>query len=619
VTRRRFINGAFILFWLTWANFRAVVRALPRGPLTGGREVIRATRRLWQAATIVVTQSGRTRVAHLVRHALECGVSRERLARNSAAAACIAGWLNDDQQYDAAITTVRSFLIQEPQYARFYGIRGMAYLGLGRFNEALADLTLCHHLNPYASKDMNFDLYRSYLHGLRGENEAAQQAMAAQMLPFGFAGHPESALAAFLAKRLADPLAKLDLRGTVGIVIGSFHSAVGHAVLDPFHFLQLYRHRFDRLILIRPPDWQFTPPTRLAADILDQYIDRIDVNDSDVLNFTWQSMGELRHENLTFLVHNYWSLNRMAYFARTSSDHPMSQGRDYLALPPRLMRRAEAICRRNHLEMTRPVVVVHAREHGYHGLHGQRYRNVDIRNYIPALRRLVSLGYQVVRIGDKKMMSIRADVPGLLELPATDFYDPALDPFLISRCRFMISCQSGPCSYARVFGKPNLVLNAVYHFTLLPEQNELIAFKQYLDAKSSRPLTVEEIFNAGAHLFNRTEHFEANGIEVEDMTAEEIFEATEEMLAWLDEPARPETATQQLFRKIVKRYGGEPKVRAPEDYIGYALPECRVSEAVCRLRPGYLPAVEALNDSKSAMHPIRFPAELSGESVRRVA
>ena len=379
---------------------------------------------------------GRNRVAHLVRIALECGVSRERLARNPAAAACLAGWLNDEQQYDAAIALISPFMIREPKYSRFFGIRGMAYLGLGNFVDALADLKTCHELDPHVSKEMKFDLYRSYLHGLRRETDAAQKAMADQMLPLGHTGAADEGLAAFLAKRLAEPLSKLDLRGTIGIVIGSFHSAVGHAVLDPFHFIQLYRHRFDRLILIRPPDCHFSPPTRLAAEVLDQYVDRIDVADDDVLNFAWQSFGELRHENLTFLVHNYWSLNRMAYFARMSAYHPMSRGRDYLMLPPRLIRRAEAICSRNHLELSRPLVVVHTREHGYHGLNGQRYRNVDIRNYIPAASAgPAALGHQVVRIGDKKMFSVRGEVPGLMELPVTDFYDPLLDPFLISRCR----------------------------------------------------------------------------------------------------------------------------------------------------------------------------------------
>src|SRR5205085_12531891 len=101
--------------------------------------------------------------------------------------------------------------------------------------------------------------------------------------------------------------------------------------------------------------------------------------------------------------------------------------------------------------LAEPLVVVHCREHGYHALNGQSYRNADARNYVPALRKLLALGRQVVRIGDRKMTSLRQDVPGLVELPMTDYHSPVLDPYLISRCEFMMSCQSGPCSYARVF------------------------------------------------------------------------------------------------------------------------------------------------------------------------
>src|SRR5207302_6777886 len=170
-------------------------------------------------------------------------------------------------------------------------------------------------------------------------------------------------------------------------------------------------------------------------------------------------------------------------------------------------------------------VVVHSREHGYHEQRVQSFRNTDARHYVPALRKLLSQGYQVVRIGDRKMTSLRKGVPGLIELPMTDYYSPVLDPYLISRCEFMMSCQSGPCSYARAFGKPNLVLNAVYHYTLLPEHNELIAFKTYRDARTGRPLGVEELFRSGAHLLDRTCHFEEAGIELEEMTPDEILAA----------------------------------------------------------------------------------------------
>ncbi len=102
-------------------------------------------------------------------------------------------------------------------------------------------------------------------------------------------------------------------------------------------------------------------------------------------------------------------------------------------------------------------------------------------------------------------------------------------------------------------GKPNLVVNAVYHHTMLPEFDELFAFKQYRDA-SGRALSVEEILARGCHLFDRSSHFEAAGIHLEDATADEILAATEERLSTLDDPDRADTCFQAEFRALMQRF-----------------------------------------------------------------
>ena len=59
------------------------------------------------------------------------------------------------------------------------------------------------------------------------------------------------------------------------------------------------------------------------------------------------------------------------------------------------------------------------------------------------------------------------------------------------------------------------------------------------------------------------------------------------------------TVTQ--FRARMEWYAQHPDRSNPlahpmTDYIGYALPECRVSDAVCQLRPGYLSASPEVAD-----------------------
>ena len=72
---------------------------------------------------------------------------------------------------------------------------------------------------------------------------------------------PVEYLAQYLTDRVYSHLSGLPLTGTVGVMIGAYHNAVGHAILDPFHFYNLFRHRFDHLVLVHPPLVNYSRPT----------------------------------------------------------------------------------------------------------------------------------------------------------------------------------------------------------------------------------------------------------------------------------------------------------------------------------------------------------------------
>jgi putative glycosyltransferase (TIGR04372 family) len=588
-------TGGHILGCVIGGVVHSVVRSVPAGARAALAEMARGFLVLTMTIGAVVRLRGKYRVSRLIELAEQAGALRSWLLANPEAVATFAERLNIEQRYEALLALIEPHLQNDQNSAKLLALRALAHLGLGHYPEALADFARVSELRPALARDMTYEQNRCYLLGLRGEVAAARQAMAAQWLEPGDSSSPEIGLAQSLYDQISPHVARMGLKGTIGVVIGNFQTALGHAILDPFHFIQLFRSRFDHLVLVHPPYEKYTPALRISAIILDQYVEQIETTDRYTLSFAWQNLGELTCQNITFLVHHYWSLNRMAFAARSNPNHPLAHGRQYLAFPPKLASRGESILRRNGFDLDKPLVVVHTREHGYHALSGQRFRNTDVRNYEPALQRLVELGYQVVRIGDRQLTSVRHNVPGVIELPTAGYHDPVLDPYLISRCRFMISCQSGPCSYARAFGKPNLVLNAVYHYTLLPERQELLGFKQYCHAETNEALDVDRIFGIGAHLFDRAEQFEAAGIRIDDMTPEEILAATEEMLDWLDDPDQPETASQRRFRQRMNWYAKHPDRSNPlsnpmNDYIGYALPECRISDAVCRLRPEFLAA-----------------------------
>lgn len=595
------LTAAGHLSWLlVRGNLYSIARSRSEGPRAFLRELRHVTVRLWLALAGTLLLRGKFRVSRIVKLCRASGVPRAELESNLEAAVALAERDIGLQKFERAVATLSPHIdaaADHPKAAKCHGLRSLAHIWHGHYLETIRDLNRCAELRPRYARGFRYYANLAHVHGVRGEVAQARRAMAAQCGARP-TDDPVDFLARFLTTRVYKFLGGLPLSGTVGVMFGAYHNAVGHAILDPFHFYNLFRHRFDHLVVVHPPLVHYTRPTLLMVSILDQYVEQIEIDSHDLAPFAWQNLGELRTKEkggkLTFLCYNYWALNRMAYDARRDPRHPMSRGRKYLQLPGKMIDRAETLCRKARIDTDRPIVVLHTREHGYHRLRVQAFRNADVRNYIPAVRALIERGFTVVRIGERKMVSIRRDVPGLIELPALEHYDPVLDPYFLERCRFMISCQSGPCSLARALGKPNLVVNGVYNHTTLPECNELFAFKRYLDAGGSE-MGVEEALRRGAHLFDRAEHFERAGIRLEDTTTEEISAATEEMVAGLDDPFRPDTVLQARFRQAMEEWAdmadrSNPLAHGMSNYIGHSLPECRVSDAVCRMRPGFVPA-----------------------------
>jgi putative glycosyltransferase (TIGR04372 family) len=585
---------------LLWGNFREVRRGIKEGPRAGLRVLRQSTVRLWLAVVAVLILRGKFRVTRIVKLCLGSGVGRAALERNLEAAVALAERDVGLQKFERAVATLSPHIDAaslHPKAAKCHGLRSLAQIWHGHYLETIDDLNRCAVLRPRLARGFRYLANLAYIHGVRGEVEEARRAMALQC-GARRKDNPTEYLAEFLFENVYEHLGGLPLSGTVGVMFGAYHNAVGHAILDPFHFYNLFRDRFDHLVVVHPLLCTYSRPTLLMVSVMEQYVENIEIDCPDLAPFAWQNLGELSTNesggSFTFLCYNYWALNRMAYDARRNPTHPMSRGRKYLRLPEKMIDRAEALCRKLRLPTDGRIVVLHTREHGYHRLRGQAFRNADVRNYIPAVRELVDRGYTVVRIGERKMTSIRRDVPGLIELPTVDGYDAILDPYFIERCEFMISCQSGPCSLARALGKPNLVVNAVYNHTTLPETNEVFAFKRYLD-RSGAELSVEEALRLSAHLFDRTEHFEQAGIRLEDSSAEEIHAALLEMLDGLESPDRPDTESQALVRRVMERSAANTDfthqlAHRMSNYIGHSLPECRVSDAVCGMRPGFAPA-----------------------------
>src|SRR5262245_37751546 len=281
---------------LLWANLASVAGGFHRGPRSILRELRHSCVRLSLAGWAVLTKRGKFRVSRLVRLCLASGVSRRTLTANLEAAVALAEHDIGRQKFERAVATLTPHIDAAPEHpkaAKCHGLRSLAHIWHGHYLETIDDLNRCAALRPRYARGFKYLANLAHVHGVRGEIDAARGAMAAQCR-CPRRRDPSEFLAEYLTEHVYYHLRGLPLSGTVGVMIGAYHNAVGHAILYPFHFYNLFRHRFDHLILVHPPLVTYSRPTLLMVSILGQYLEQIETEGSELPPFAWQNLGELR-------------------------------------------------------------------------------------------------------------------------------------------------------------------------------------------------------------------------------------------------------------------------------------------------------------------------------------
>jgi len=389
---------------------------------------------------------------------------------------------------------------------------------------------------------------------------------------------------------------KGDATSQIGVFFLNSVQALGHAVLDPYHFIALNRDRFDRLVFIGPPRAAYRPASRACLQIIEQYGDYLETSSDLLGNLAWMSLGHHSIGRVTLLVDHYWSLLRAAVYRTRNAADPFRHNGWHLRLPDYFAVVGEAFCRQHGIDLTRPLVVLHVRDSGYHGIERQSFRDASVEDYRDAIGYLLDRGYVVVRLGDRSMPRLEMGRARYFELPFLAGYRHEFDSFMISRSRFMIGCQSGPCAFARALGVPLLTVNAVLHYTLLPAFREMVCFKRYFRVRNGEriALSLADALDARAYQLDNAYQVEAAQLVVQTASIEEITAATRDMDVWMDDPDLPETAEQSAFRQQVATHadalaqGRYPGTLAIADYIGICLDGYRLSPTVARMREEYL-------------------------------
>lgn len=213
-------------------------------------------------------------------------------------------------------------------------------------------------------------------------------------------------------------------------------------------------------------------------------------------------------------------------------------------LPARLEAAARSLASGEGVELDSPLVAVHARESGYWNDGGKKaVRNSRIETYFAAIDWLVEHGYQVVRIGDPSMRSVRRR--GVVDLATSPTASGLLELWCVMRSKFVITGCTGPNQLPWLLNVPMLGVNIIFALVrAYPlRTRDIYILKHVVDSHDKRRLSLTELVTAGGARDQKRYRYVDN-------TEEEILLAVEEMIHTIVAPPAP-TPEQLEYRRLV--------------------------------------------------------------------
>ncbi len=209
------------------------------------------------------------------------------------------------------------------------------------------------------------------------------------------------------------------------------------------------------------------------------------------------------------------------------------------------------------------------------------YRDSDIATYVPALEWLANQGVWVLRMGRIMSKPILSSHPRVIDYAFSPEKNDLLDIWLFANCHLCISTGSGPDIVSDVYRRPLLFLNFIPVSCLFSWSNAMHLPKTLVWKESGKPLTLQEHIQ---HSYFQQSLYDHAGIEIVDMTPEEITSAVQECWQrqkgdWID--TDEDLALQRRFWEILMAH--------PEflKYHGWIHPEARIGANYLRKAQSY--------------------------------
>jgi len=233
--------------------------------------------------------------------------------------------------------------------------------------------------------------------------------------------------------------------------------------------------------------------------------------------------------------------------------------------------KAKNIIHKNKIKFnTKKIICIQIRDKGYLNKNFQNYNdhklvNANISKYTKTIKKLISLGYTVVRVGRDHENFLQYQNKNYIDLHKNGQWNSELELFLIYKCIFFIGTHSGGSMIPiYLFKKPTLLTNFLPIGKLFSYSKNTMFIPKKLKIKN-KLLNLNEIFNKNLSIFEKKNNLIKNKVKILDNSSQEIYLATLDMLNFLkDKKDFIKKNNKQLlkFKKNFKKYVSESKLLA---------------------------------------------------------
>jgi putative glycosyltransferase (TIGR04372 family) len=225
--------------------------------------------------------------------------------------------------------------------------------------------------------------------------------------------------------------------------------------------------------------------------------------------------------------------------------YPLLYPHPHLSFTPEEERIGQQKLREFGIPKGAPFICFHARDPAY--LEGRKkdgyhvtqdwyyatYRDVNIKNLLPAAEELTKKGYYLIRMGAAVAEPLKTNNPKIIDY-ATKYRTDFMDIYLGAKCTFFLIGESGIATIPMIFRRPVAFDNVIpFGHAQVCQDNYLYIPKKLWLTKENRQMTISEIFESGVAWFEFRELYDAMGIEIIENTADEIKSLAIEMEARL--------------------------------------------------------------------------------------